>query len=249
MKLNDKVALITGSSKGIGAAIAKAFAKEGAHVIVNYRVSDYDAKKVVAMIGKSGGRASLLRSDVSNEKDVSEMFGSISKKFGRLDILVNNAGLSDASIWNAKLPRITREMWDRVISVDVIGSFLCAKYSAKLMNKGGAIINISSTPALVGDTQGLVYACAKASVLTMTKMLARILAPKIRVNCMILGSIETGWVQWLSKNTLKAYRSSIPLRRFGNPKEVAGVAVFLGSNDSSYITGQSIVVDGGDVMD
>jgi 3-oxoacyl-[acyl-carrier protein] reductase len=118
-----------------------------------------------------------------------------------------------------------------------------------MMKEGGVMINIASTPVLVGDTQGLVYACAKASVLTKTKMLARILAPKIRVNCMILGSIETGWVDWLDKKTLKSYQSSISLRRFGKPEEVAKVAVFLASDDSSYITGESIVVDGGDVLD
>jgi 3-oxoacyl-[acyl-carrier protein] reductase len=140
-------------------------------------------------------------------------------------------------------------MWQRVIAVDVVGSFLCDQAAAPLMTNGGVIINISSTPVLVGDTQGLVYACAKASVLTKTKMLARMLAPKIRVNCMILGSIETGWVEWLDKGTVNSYKSSISLGRFGKPEEVARVAVFLASDDSSYITGESIVVDGGDVLD
>jgi 3-oxoacyl-[acyl-carrier protein] reductase len=111
------------------------------------------------------------------------------------------------------------------------------------------MINIASTPVLVGDTQGLVYACAKAAVLTKTKMLARMLAPGIRVNCMVLGSIETGWVDWLDDETAKSYTSSISLGRFGRPEEVASVAVFLASEESSYITGQSLVVDGGDVLD
>jgi 3-oxoacyl-[acyl-carrier protein] reductase len=136
-----------------------------------------------------------------------------------------------------------------VLSVDVVGGFLCDQRAAPLMKNGGVMVNIASTPVLVGDTQGLVYACSKASVLTKTKMLARMLAPKIRVNCMILGSIETGWVDWLDKETLKSYESSISLERFGKTEEVANVAVFLASEESSYITGQSIVVDGGDVMD
>jgi 3-oxoacyl-[acyl-carrier protein] reductase len=247
--LKGKIALVTGASKGIGASIATAFAREGARVLVNYRSSEAEAKEVVDSILKSGGEAWPIKADISDPEDVGRMFDFISKKFGRLDILMNNAGAADASIWNAKLSEITPAMWQKVIAVDVIGGFLCDQHAAPLMKKGGAIVNIASTPVLVGDTQGLVYACAKASVLTKTKMLARMLAPKIRVNCMILGSIETGWVEWLDKETLKSYQSSISLRRFGKPDEVAKVAVFFASDDSSYITGESIVVDGGDVLD
>jgi len=249
LRLKGKIALVTGASKGIGASIATAFAREGARVLVNYRSSEAEAKEVVDSILKSGGEAWPIKADISDPEDVGRMFDFISKKFGRLDILMNNAGAADASIWNAKLSEITPAMWQKVMAVDVIGGFLCDQRAAPLMKKGGAIINIASTPVLVGDTQGLVYACAKASVLTKTKMLARMLAPKIRVNCMILGSIETGWVEWLDKETLKSYQSSISLRRFGKPDEVAKVAVFFASDDSSYITGESIVVDGGDVLD
>jgi 3-oxoacyl-[acyl-carrier protein] reductase len=247
--LKGKIALVTGASKGIGASIAKAFAREGARVLVNYRSSDAEAKQVVDSIRKSGGKAWPFKADVSDPQDVARMFDFVSKKFGRLDILMNSAGAADASIWNAKVSEITTAMWQKVLSVDVVGGFLCDQRAAPLMTKGGVMINIASTPVLVGDTQGLVYACAKASVLTKTKMLARMLAPKIRVNCMILGSIETGWVDWLDKETLKSYQSSISLGRFGKPEEVASVAVFLASDDSSYITGESIVVDGGDVLD
>lgn len=249
MRLKGKIALVTGASKGIGASIASAFAREGARVLVNYRSSDAEAKQVIDSIRKSGGKAWPIKADVSDPQDVARMFDFISKRFGRLDILMNNAGAADASIWNAKVSEITPAMWQKVLSVDVVGGFLCDQGAAPLMTKGGVMINIASTPVLVGDTQGLVYACAKASVLTKTKMLARMLAPKIRVNCMILGSIETGWVDWLGKETLKSYQSSISLRRFGKPEEVASVAVFLASDDSSYITGESIVVDGGDVLD
>ncbi|MDA4135522.1 MAG: glucose 1-dehydrogenase [Thaumarchaeota archaeon] len=249
LRLKGKIALVTGASKGIGASIATAFAREGARVLVNYLSSEAGAKEVVDSILKSGGKAWLIKADISDPQDVGRMFDFISKKFGRLDILMNNAGAADASIWNAKLSEITPAMWQKVIAVDVIGGFLCDQRAALLMKKGGVMINIASTPVLVGDTQGLVYACAKASVLTKTKMLARMLAPKIRVNCMILGSIETGWVDWLDKETLKSYESSISLGRFGKPDEVAKVAVFLASDDSSYITGESVVVDGGDVLD
>ena len=249
MRLDNKVALITGASRGIGAATAKAFAKEGALVLLNYRKSDQEAADVARAITAEGGKVSLVKADVSDTNDVNRMFGEIKEKFGRIDILMNNAGVADATIWNAALSDITPEMWLKVFSVDVIGNFLCVQKTVPLMSKGGSIINISSTPVLVGDTQGLVYACSKASVLTETKMLARILAPNIRVNCMVLGSIETSWVDWLDEKVLASYRSSISLRRFGKPEEVAHVAVFLASDESSYITGQGIVVDGGDVMD
>jgi 3-oxoacyl-[acyl-carrier protein] reductase len=249
MRLRGKVALVTGGSRGIGAEIARHFCREGARVFVNYRSSDAEAENVVKSIRKNGGNAWSLKADVSDPVEVGRMFNQISNKFGRLDILVNNAGVADREIWNAQLSEITPAMWQKVMSVDVVGGFLCDQKASDLMKKGGVMINISSTPVLVGDTQGLVYACAKASVLTKTKVLARMLAPKIRVNCMILGSIQTGWVDWLDDATVKSYQSSIALGRFGKPGEVATVAVFLASEESSYITGQGIIVDGGDVMD
>lgn len=240
---------MTGGSRGIGAAISRVFASEGATVVVNYRTSKIEADEVVATIRRSDGDAMSVKADVSNPEDVGRMFDLVTEKFGRLDVLMNNAGVADAGIWNAALGKITPAMWQTVLSTDVVGGFSCDQRAVPLMKQGGTIINISSTPVLVGDTQGLVYACAKAAVLTKTKMLARMLAPMIRVNCMILGSIETGWVDWLGKEGAEAYRSSIPEGRFGRPDEVANVALFLASDDSSYITGQGIVVDGGEVMD
>ncbi len=233
---------------GIGAAIAKALAREGAQVLVNHRSSEKEAEEVVKDIRNSGGRAVQVKADVSDPSAVSEMFDFVARSFGRLDVLVNCAGVADPAIWNAKLNEINEEMWNKVISVDVVGNFRCTQLAVPLMTGGGSIVNISSTTVLMGDTQGLIYACAKAANLTETKMLARILAPKIRVNCMVLGSIQTGWVDWLDEETLTSYRSSISLRRFGRPDEVGSVAVFLASEDSSYVTGQSLVVDGGDVM-
>jgi 3-oxoacyl-[acyl-carrier protein] reductase len=247
LRLKGKVAVVTGSSTGNGASIARAFAKEGADVVVHYRSSEAEAEKVVAAIKRMGREAISVKADISVPQENRALFKQVKRKFGRVDILVNNAGLADGSIWNAKLEDITREMWLRVFSVDVFGGFDCAQNAIPLMPKGGAIVNVSSTPVLVGDTQGLVYACGKGAVLTMTKMLAKSLVPRIRVNCMILGSIKTGWLQWFDKAAADALRSSIPMGRFGEPTDVANLAVFLASDESSYMTGQGIVLDGGEV--
>jgi len=247
LRLKGKVAVVTGSSTGNGASIAKAFAKEGADVVVHYRSSAAEAEKVVAAIKKMGRQAISVKADIAVPEENRALFKEVKRKFGRVDVLVNNAGLADGSIWNARLEDITREMWLRVFSVDVFGAFDCAQNAIRLMPDGGTIINVSSTPVLVGDTQGLVYACGKGAVLTMTKMLAKSLVPRIRVNCMILGSIKTGWLQWFDAAAAAALRSSIPMGRFGEPSDVANLAVFLASDESSYMTGQGIVLDGGEV--
>jgi 3-oxoacyl-[acyl-carrier protein] reductase len=248
LKLKGKVAVVTGSSTGNGAAIAKTFAKEGADVVVHYRSSEDEAKRVVSAIKKAGGRSIAVRADISSPSQTKAMFGEVKEEFGRVDILVNNAGLADGGIWNAPLKTITREMWTRVFEVDVYAAFDCTREALKTMPKGGAIVNVSSTPVLSGDTQGLVYACGKGAVLTMTRMLSKYLAPDIRVNCMILGSIKTGWLQWFDKKAVEALRSSIPMARFGEPEDVAKLALFLASEDSSYMTGQGLVLDGGEVL-
>ena len=249
MRLKGKVAVVTGSSTGNGASIAQAFAREGADVVVHYRSSDAEAKKVVAAIRKMGRESIAVRADISVPGESAAMFKRVKQKFDRVDVLVNNAGLADGSIWNSPIEKITREMWQRVFAVDVFGAFDCAQSAIKLMPDGGAIVNVSSTPVLAGDTQGLVYACGKGAVLTMTRMLAKSLAPRIRANCMILGSIKTGWLQWFDKAAIEALRSSIPMGRFGEPEDVANLAVFLASEESSYMTGQGIVLDGGEVTD
>jgi 3-oxoacyl-[acyl-carrier protein] reductase len=247
LRLRGKVAVVTGSSTGNGASIAIAFAKEGADVAVHYRSSRDEAEEVVAKIRKLGRESIAVKADIALPEENKALFSQVKKKFGRVDVLVNNAGLADGNIWNARLEDVTRDMWLRVFSVDVFGAFDCAQNAVKLMPKGGAIVNVSSTPVLAGDTQGLVYACGKGAVLTMTKMLAKSLAPEVRVNCMILGSIKTGWLKWFDEAAVDALRSSIPMGRFGEPAEVASLAVFLGSDESSYMTGQGVVLDGGEV--
>ena len=248
MRLLGKRVLVTGSSRGIGAEIAKLFASEGATVVVNYRTSRAEAESVVRSITGRKGKAFAIGADVSDPASVASMFSGVMERLGGLDILVNNAGLSDSSIWNAKVQEITLEMWRRVFAVDAFGTFLCTQGALPLMKRGASVVNVASTPAIAGDRDGIVYAAAKGSVVTMTKMLAKNLAPRVRVNCMVFGSFGTTWVDWLDKETAASYKAAIPMKRFGSPKEAAALALFLASDESSFITGQTIVIDGGEVL-
>ncbi len=248
MRLAGKRALVTGSSQGIGAEIAKLFAREGATVVVNHRAGATHGEPVLNSIKRGGGKAFALHADVSDPRSVDAMFGEVRKRLGGLDILVNAAGVSDPALWNMGLDHITLEMWKRVFAVDAYGTFLCTQGAVRLMKKGSSVVNIASTPALVGDTEGLIYASAKGAVVSMTRMLAKMLAPKIRVNCMAFGSFETTWIDWLNSSQRETYRAAIPMGRFGNPKEAANLALFLASTESSFITGQVIVVDGGEAL-
>jgi len=247
MRLTGKRALVTGSSQGIGAEIARLFAKQGAHVVVSHRPTGAHTDTVVQSIRRSGGTAFAAHCDVADPASVSAMYDEIERELGGLDILVNAAGLSDGGIWKVSIPKITLDMWRKVFAVDAFGTFLCTQGALRLM-KRGSIVNVASTPALSGDTEGLVYASAKGAVISLTRMLAKSLAPRVRVNCMAFGSIDTAWVEWLGKKDLKAYKSAIPMGRFGRPSDAASLALFLASDESSFITGQVVVLDGGEVL-
>lgn len=231
-----KVVLVTGGSRGNGAAIARVFAAAGYEVAVNYRKSKADAEKVAATFG-----GVAVKGDVG--KDADALIGGVVKKLGRLDVLVNNAGASDRAAWTDDLDAVTDEMWDRILDTDLRGTFRCCRAAARVMKKG-KIINVTSIPALTGEREGIVYSIAKAGVLGMTKSLAMLLAPRIQVNCMAFGSIATGWVDWLSPAQKESYASAIPVGRFGRPEEVGELALFLAGND--WVTGQTYVLDGGE---
>jgi 3-oxoacyl-[acyl-carrier protein] reductase len=248
LRLEGRRALVTGSSQGIGAQVARLFAKEGATVVVNHRAGKPHSELVLDSIKKAGGKGFVVHGDVSDPASVDKMFHEIRSRLGGLDILVNTAGLSDRSLWNLGVPEIKLDMWKRVFAVDAFGTFLCTQGALRLMGRDSSVVNVASTPALVGDTEGLVYASAKGAVISMTRMLAKMLAPKTRVNCMAFGSFETTWVDWLEKAQADAYRAAIPMGRFGKPVEAAKVALFLASEESSFITGQVIVVDGGEAL-
>jgi 3-oxoacyl-[acyl-carrier protein] reductase len=226
MRFRGKVVLVTGASRGIGRAAAEAFEAAGARV---------------ARISRHGGGSDAVRGDVARDAD--RIVRTVVKRFGRLDVLVNNAGCADPAGWTRDLDAISDALWDRVMDTDLRGAFKMSRAAARVMKKG-KIINVSSIPALVGEREGLVYAIAKAGVLGLTKSLAAQLAPRIQVNAIAPGSIETGWLSWLTPAEMKGYLEAIPLGRFGRTDEVADLMLFLAGND--FVTGQTYVLDGGE---
>lgn len=243
MRLKNKVAIVTGSSRGIGKAIALAFAREGAKVVVNYVRSEDKAKELVKRIEALNSMGMAIKADVSKPEEVENMVNRVREKFGRIDILVNNAGIGAHLVKGSDI-----EKWDKIMDVNLKGVFLCCRAVAKVMlkQKSGSIINISSIGGIRAGISSLYYSVSKAGVIMLTKCLALELAPYVRVNSIAPGYIKTPMMaRTLSEEEII---KSIPLRRLGTPEDVANVAVFLASSDSDHITGQVIAVDGGRVI-
>lgn len=239
--LKNKVALITGASRGIGKAIALKFAKEGAKIIVNYLNSETEAKNVVKEIGSE---AIAIKCDVSKEDEVKNMVEKAINKFGKIDILVNNAGI----VIDIPFEEKTLAQWKKTLDVNIIGTFLCTKYVAKEMSKqkSGNIINISSTNSIdTYHSESIDYDISKAGVNIFTKGMAEEFAPNIRVNCIAPGWIDTDMNKDLPKDYLEEEIEKIYLKRLGKPEEIANVALFLASDESSFMTGNILVVNGG----
>lgn len=245
-KLNGKIALITGASKGIGAGIAKAYANEGAAVVVNYASSREGADKVVQEITAAGGKAIAIQGNVGSAADVKRIFEEIVKTFGKLDILVNNAGVYRF----AGIEDITEESFHEMFNINVLGSILTIQQAVKLFgDKGGVIINTGSIVSTLDMPTALIYTQTKYAVDAMTRILAKELGPKnIRVNSINPGLIETegshssGVMQGEAE---KWHVSETPLGRVGKPEDISKVAVFLASEDSYWINGETIAVAGG----
>lgn len=249
MRLQGKVAIVTGSGAGIGKAIAIKFAQEGATVIVATRRED-NGQPVVDEIKKNGGQALFVKCDISSEHDVKVMVEETLNAYGRIDILVNNAGV----YIEKDFINITPEIWDRIVDVDLRGTYLCTWYCVPhmLKNRNGSVINIASNHTLASLPGAAPYAAAKWGMVGFTKSLAVELTEQgVRVNVLSPGLIETPMAEEVRKASndeeqfMSFWRANIPARRLGEPEEIANVAVFLASDESSYVTGINLVADGG----
>ncbi len=245
-KLEGKVAVVTGASKGIGADIARHLAAEGAKVVVNYSSSKAGADKVVAEIVKAGGKAVAVGANLSKQAEIKNLFAAAKKEFGRLDILVNNAGIYEF----APLENVTEEHFHKQFNTNVLGLILSTQEAVKLFGaEGGSIVNISSVVSTKGVPNGSVYSATKGAVDALTRSLAQELGVrKIRVNAIRPGMVETEGTHSagiaesdMRKNT----EATTPLGRIGQPQDIAPAAVFLASSDSSWITGETLLISGG----
>ena len=245
-KLKNKVAVVTGASKGIGAGIAKSLAADGAAVVVNYASSKEGADRVVAEIKAAGGKAIAVQGDVAKAADVQRLFAETKKAFGRVDVLVNNAGVYQF----APLEEITEEQFHRQFNTNVLGLILATQEAAKLFGpEGGSIINIGSTASSLNVPTAVTYTATKAAVDSVTGVLAKELGPKkIRVNSINPGMVETEGVHaagFIGSEFQKQFESQTPLGRIGQPNDIAPVAVFLASDDSGWLTGELLLASGG----
>ncbi len=243
-ELTGKVALVTGASRGIGAAIASRLARAGAKVAVNYHFSRDAAASVVDDITSEGGEALLLEGDVSQDGFAESAVKQVIDKWQRIDILVNNAGINRDRL----LLRMSPDEWDQVLEVNLRGAFLCTKYVLPhlIRQHSGRVVNISSVVGISGNPGQANYAAAKAGLIGFTKAVAREVASrKVTINALAPGFITTGMAEELPEDTRKQIMGRIPMGQFGTPEDVAEAALFLCTDGAAYITGQVLAIDGG----
>ncbi len=246
MRLKDKIALVTGSSRGIGRAVALAYAKEGAKVVVNYTSNEKAANEVVEAIKKMDSQAIAIKADVAKKSDAQRLVQAGIDEFGRLDVLVNNAGFGRP----AMMLKMAEDQWDQVIGIHLKGVFLCSQAAARQMKEqnSGKIINVSSVAGVVGTVGQINYSAAKGGVISMTKSMARELARyNICVNVISLGIVATDMTEKIrtDEKLREIYMNRILLKRFAEPEDISPAFVFLASDESNYVTGQLLCVDGG----
>lgn len=244
MKLQNQVALVTGSATGMGRATALALAAEGADIVVNYSASEDEARATVAAVEELGRKALLVKADVSQVDQVTEMMARVSDTFGRLDVLVNNAGFTRLTDFQ-DLDGLTEEVWDRTFDVNTKGTFFCSRAAARIMlgQERGCIVNVASIAGLRPMGSSIAYCAAKAAVVSLTGTLARALAPRIRVNAVAPGFIDTRWNDG-RRHVYPQMEASTPLKRIGTAEDVAEVILYLVTS-AGFVTGQVIAVDGG----
>jgi 3-oxoacyl-[acyl-carrier protein] reductase len=241
--LRGKVALITGAATGIGRATALRLAREGVHVTINYSRSEQEARETQAEVEALGVNTLLYQADVSDDAAVRQMVKETIQDFGRLDILINNAGVTNF-VDHRDLEGLTDEYWDRVMNVNVKGVFHCCRAAAdELRKQKGCIINITSIAGMTGLGSSIAYSASKAAAISVTKSLARVMAPEVRVNCISPGVVQTRWVEGQDEHVQRLAQGT-PLGRIATPEDVSEV-VYSVLVHSTFVTGQNIVVDGG----
>jgi len=246
VRLKGKVALVTGSSRGVGRAIALAYAREGASVVINYTANQAAGEEVITAIKEMGEKAVLVKADVSKAADAEALVQKGVDEFGGIDILVNNAGLSRP----AMLLKMTEDQWDQVVDIHLKGAFLCSQFAARHMKEQnkGKIINVTSVAGIVGTVGQINYSAAKGGLLSFTKSAARELARyNVCVNVICLGIVATDMTEKIrtDEKLKEIYMNRILLKRFAEPDDISPAFVFLSSDESDYITGQLLCVDGG----
>ncbi|EGT3599884.1 3-oxoacyl-[acyl-carrier-protein] reductase [Clostridium perfringens] len=245
--LKDKVAIVTGGTRGIGRAIALKLADKGANIVINYRNSDKEAEELKAILEEKGVKVLTVKCDISNFEDSKNLMNKCKEVFGKIDILVNNAGITKDTL----IMRMKEEDFDSVIDVNLKGTFNCAKHASAIMLKQrfGKIINMTSVVGIAGNAGQVNYAASKAGVIGLTKSLAKELGSRgITVNAVAPGFINTDMTASLSEKVKEEASKNIPLKRLGDSEDVANLVGFLASDAANYITGQVINVDGGMVM-
>lgn len=242
--LKEKVALVTGASRGIGKAIALSFSREGAFVIINYNGSKEKAEEVKNEIIEKGGKAEIYQCNVAKENEIKEMIDFIIKTYGKLDILVNNAGITKDGL----IMKLSEDDFDNVMNINLKGTFLCTKHVARQMMKqrSGRIINMSSVVGVMGNAGQVNYSASKAGIIGLTKSLAKEIGSRgVTVNAVAPGYIVTDMTNELSDSVKEKILEGVPLKRMGKPEDIAEACTFLASDKASYITGQVIGINGG----
>lgn len=244
MEFVGKVVLVTGGSRGIGRAIAGAFAQEGAAVALSYVSDPAAAERVAEALRRGGRRALAIQASAAKATEVDALLSQVLNEWGRLDVLVNNAGI----MRRTALPDVTLREWEEVIATNLTGAFLCSQRAApELAKRQGAIVNVASIRGLVGGV-ATAYAASKGGLIALTKTLARLLAPEVRVNAVAPGLVDTPMTADFTVEQRQQMTTQIPVGRFAEPEEIAQAVVFLASPRASYVTGQTLVIDGGLTM-
>jgi NAD(P)-dependent dehydrogenase (short-subunit alcohol dehydrogenase family) len=248
MMLQEKAVVVTGAGRGIGRALAIGFAEQGARVLVHYGHARSGAEEVVELIRERGGSAQMIQADLRRAEAVSDLVAQAHAQLGTIDVWINNAGASANSRETVGMSEV--EVFERIMDVDVKGAWLCSREVAPYMSDGGCMLMTGWDAALSGakGLQGQLYAMSKGAVISLTRCLALEYAPRLRVNCIAPGYVENEWSQSLPEKTRQRLQQANPLQRLGTPDDIVGTALFLASPAAAFITGQVILVNGGEVM-